>query len=253
MKIILFGKKFLLIIALVLAGLILASFWASRTVSGPSKSLPIYCVDRDDTAISLTFDCAWNDDDIDDIITVLDKYNCVSTFFVVGDWAEKYPESVKKLSEAGHEISNHSYNHAHYTSLSKEKMKYDMDKCDKIIEELTGKKNNLFRAPYGDYNSDVVNACIETGRFCMQWDVDSLDWKDLTAKDISNRVILKTKAGSIILMHNGTPNTHSALQLILPELAKKGFKFVPVSQLVLKENYAIDHTGKQYSTTQKAE
>ena len=253
MKIFVFNKKLLLVIAFAAACLLLLLLRVCVPAATQSKELPIYSVERDDMKISVTFDCAWNDDDIDDIIKVLDKYNCVSTFFVVGDWAEKYPEAVKKLSEAGHEIANHSYNHTHYTKLSKEKMKEDMDKCDKIIENLTSKKSMLFRPPSGDYNKDVVRACAETGRYCVQWDVDSLDWKNLTQGEIANRVLSKTKSGSIILLHNGTPNTYKALEKILPALADKGFKFVPVSQLIYKENYIIDHTGRQISTAPRQE
>ena len=95
------------------------------------------------------------------------------------------------------------------------------------------------------YNNDVVKACEETGRYCIQWDVDSLDWKELTVKEIANRVLLRTKSGSIILLHNGTPNTAEALKIILPALADKGFKFAVVSDLIYKEGFTIDHTGKQ--------
>ena len=245
MKIFLFSKMKLFFLSAAFAMLIMGLVWAYCHASGSARQIPIYCVDRDDMAISLTFDCAWNDNDINDIIEVLGKYNCKSTFFVVGDWAIKYQDAVKALSDAGHEIANHSFDHAHYARLDKAKMKEDMDKCDKVIENLIFKRTNLFRAPYGEYNNEVVRACTETGRYCIQWDVDSLDWKELSEKEIANRVILKTKGGSIILLHNGTPNTCKALNLLLPDLAGKGFVFMPVSQLIYKENYAIDHTGKQ--------
>lgn len=245
MKIIVIKGKVILIgvIALILAVMTIKT--AVPVTTKPVRDLPIYNVDRSDNLISLTFDCAWNDDDIDDIIKVLADYNCISTFFVVGDWAEKYPEAVKKLSKAGHEIANHSYNHKMYSKLSKADMIADMDKCDAIIENLIGQKTNLFRPPSGDYNSAVVQACRETGRFPIQWDVDSLDYRDYTAQEITNRVVSKTVSGSIILMHNGTPNTYTALLDILPSLTNKGFKFVPVSQIIYKENYTIDHAGKQ--------
>jgi len=209
------------------------------------RKLPIYCVDRQDNKISLTFDCAWNADDVDEIISVLDEYDCKSTFFVVGDWALKYPNAVKKLSNAGHEISNHSYNHKHYAKLNKDELKEDMDKCDEVIEKIVGFKNNLVRSPYGEYNNTVVEASHESGREIIQWSVDSLDWKDLSVAEITDRVVKKTESGSIILLHNGTKNTAKALKTILPELKSKGFSFVPVSEIIYKENFYIDNTGKQ--------
>lgn len=245
MKIFLFDKRILIIIALFIVGLLLLSVKISVPTAKPSRELPIYNVERTDKAISVTINCAWNDSDIDDIIEVLDKYNCISTFFVVGDWVEKYPEAVKKLSNAGHEIGNHSYNHAHYSKLSKENMKADMDKCDLLIQNATGKKSNMFRAPYGEYNTTLVRACAETGRFCIQWDVDSLDWKNLSVDEITNRVVSKTQSGSIILLHNGTPNTYTALTKILPQLFEQGYKFLPVSELIYKENYKINNAGMQ--------
>ena len=245
MRIFLFDKRILIVIALVIIGALMLSVKISVPTAKPSRELPIYNVDRSDKAISVTINCAWNDNDIDDIIEVLDKFNCISTFFVVGDWVERYPEAVKKLSDAGHEIGNHSYNHAHYSKLSKDEMKADMDKSDALIEKITGKKSTMFRAPYGEYNTTLVRACIETGRFCIQWDVDSLDWRDLSADEITNRVVSKTVSGSIILLHNGTPNTYIALTKILPHLAEQGYKFLPVSELIYKENFIINNAGMQ--------
>ena len=211
----------------------------------PVRSLPIYNVDRADNLISVTFDCAWNAEDIDEIIEVLDKYACISTFFVVGDWAEKYPEAVKKLAENGHEIANHSYNHKLYSKLTEEQMIEDMDRCDAVIEEIIGQKPMLFRPPSGDYNNAVVETCRKTGRVCIQWDVDSLDWRKLSTAEITQRVVSKTQSGSIILLHNGTPNTAAALSDMLLQLVERGFEFVPVSQIIYREGYTIDHAGKQ--------
>ena len=97
-------------------------------VSSTSKSIPIYSVARNDNAISITFDCAWGSEDIDKIISVLEKHNCSATFFVLGTWAENNPDAMKKLVSAGHEIGNHSYNHTYYTTLTVEKMQEDIQK-----------------------------------------------------------------------------------------------------------------------------
>ena len=247
MKIFVINKKFLTASVLATAAVLcLISVSVAIPTATVPRELPIYCVEREDNAVALTLNCAWNDDDIDDIIALFKQYNCVSTFFVVGDWAEKYPDAVKKLSAAGHEIANHSYNHKMYSKLTRDEMATDMDKCDEIIERLTGKKNIYFRPPSGDYNTEVVRVCNETGRYCIQWSVDSLDWKNMSSEQIVQRVVPKTTTGSIILMHNGTKNTYAALTKILPALAEQKYKFLPVSELIYKNNFKIDHAGRQY-------
>ncbi len=211
------------------------------------REIPIYSVERKDNKAALTFNCAWNDDDIDQILNTLDEYGVKATFFVVGDWAEKYPESLKKIAERGHEIGNHSYNHAHYAAMRKADILKDIQKCDDVIENVIGKDIVLFRAAYGEYTDDVVRACDETGRVYIQWSVDSLDYGDAAKEDIISRVVPKTQAGSIVLMHNGTKNTAAALPEILSELTKK-LELCTVSELIYTEDFIIDGTGKQIKT-----
>lgn len=215
------------------------------TVSQQGKELPIYCVDKADKEISITFDSAWGNEDLEKIMETLDLYNCKATFFVVGDFLDKYPEDVKKLSEKGHEIANHSNNHAHYNSLSRDQMIEDMNACDEKIKKLTGKDNVIFRAPYGEYNTQLVRTCNDTKRYCIQWDVDSLDWKGLTPEQMEKRVFEKVKPGSILLFHNGAPHTAEALPQILNRLKNEGYTFKTVSDLIFKDGYYIDNTGKQ--------
>lgn len=219
----------------------------SVSVANPKRDLPIYCVEKPETekVIAISFDAAWGNEDTEQLIDILGKYNVKTTFFVVGTWVDKYPESVKQLSDAGHEIMNHSNSHPHMTELSVEKMKEEANKCDEKIKAITGVKPTLFRAPYGDYNDTVVQTMRETGHYTIQWDVDSLDWKNLTADEICKRVTEKVKPGSIVLFHNAALNTPEALPTIIDCLQKDGYKIVPVSQLIIKDNFTIDTTGKQ--------
>lgn len=208
------------------------------------REIPVYSVERGDNKIALTFDCAWNDDDVDDILKTLDDYNCKATFFVTGDWAEKYGDSLEKIHKKGHEIGNHSYNHADYTKLSSEDMTADMEKCDGIIESVTGERPYLFRAPSGSYNNAVVKTCEQSGRTCIQWSVDGIDYGGAAADDIYSRSVLKTAAGDIILLHNGTDNTANVLPRILETLCEK-FELVTISELIYKDNFIIDGAGRQ--------
>ena len=173
--------KHIIIALLIFAVIPIIWFTTSRAVSVfnvNGREIPIYSVERNDNKIALTFDCAWNDDDIDSILDTLDKYNCKATFFVVGDWAEKYSESLKKIYDRGHEIGNHSYNHADYTKMSAEAITADLDKCDGIVESITGERPYLMRAPSGGYNNTVVKAAEDSGRMYIQWSVDGIDYGD---------------------------------------------------------------------------
>lgn len=209
-----------------------------------NREVPIYSVERKDDRLCLTFNCAWNDDDIDSILKTLDAYSVKCTFFVVGEWAQKYPESLKLIASKGHEIANHSYAHDHYSKWSKEEILSDIEKCDSLIEELCQKRPTLFRAAYGEYNDTVINACDESGRYYIQWSVDSLDYKAGSPNEIYNRVVPKAKAGDIILMHTGTDHTAKILPEIVAALTKQ-YTLCPVSELIYTENYIIDATGKQ--------
>lgn len=250
-KVFVLHKKTILLYALIFImvfGLLTVNWERTTSVFSalsPKRDLPIYCVDRDDKVIAISFDAAWGNEDTQDLIDILGKYNVKTTFFVVGGWVDKYPESVKALSDAGHEIMNHSNTHPHMTKLSVEKMKEEIRECDDKIEAITGKRPFLFRPPFGDYNDTVVQTCREMGHYTIQWDVDSLDWKELGADAIVDRVTKRVKSGSIVLFHNAAKYTPAALPTILEKLQEQGYKIVPVSEIIYREDFHIDHTGKQ--------
>ena len=214
-----------------------------------TRQLPIYCVQRDQKMLSISFDAAWGNEDTQQLIDILGKYNVKATFFVVGSWVDKYPESVKALHDAGHEVMNHSNDHAHMSQLSKEEIIADVEACNDKIEAVTGVRPTLIRPPYGEYDNNVITAIRSIGMEPIQWDVDSLDWKDLPASEIIQRVTSKVQPGSIVLFHNAALHTPEALPSILEKLLQEGYTFVPISQIILPgtygSDYTIDHTGKQ--------
>lgn len=220
------------------------NFNVIETIAG-SRLVPIYNVQTDESKIALTFDSAWGAEDIDSILTTLKNENIKATFFVLGQWAEKYPDVIKRIADEGHDVANHSDTHPHITSLSYEEIKNEIKNANEKIETISGKKNDLFRAPYGEYNDNVIKAAEELGFYTIQWDVDSLDWKNPGKDAIINRVVDKCKNGSIILMHNGTEQTANALPDMIKKLKEKGFEFVPTSELIYKDGYTIDHAGMQ--------
>lgn len=216
---------------------------AVQTASAP-REIPIYYVETDRKQVALSFDAAWGNEQTDGLLQTLDKYKVKTTFFLVGDWVDKYPESVKEIASKGHDIGNHSNTHPHMTQMPTADMTGQIQACNEKIKKLTGKDAKLFRAPYGDYNNDVVKSVNGCNMYCVQWDVDSLDWKDPTPEQITQRVVSKLKNGSIILMHNGAKNTPEALPMVIEGIKEKGYEIVPISQILLKGEYFTDVDGK---------
>lgn len=242
-KVVLIAVVPLLLIALVL----LTGPGKAALAAATSRQLPIYCVEKCDQVCSLSFDAAWGNEDTQLLIDILGKYNIKATFFVVGEWVDKYPESVKALFDAGHEIMNHSDDHPYFTKLSPDQMIAQLNACNDKIEAVTGVRPHLFRPPYGDYNDRVVLTVRELGMEPIQWDVDSLDWKNPTPEKICKRVVERVSPGSIVLFHNAAKNTPAALPSVIEGLIQKGYVMVPVSQLLIQGEYVMDHTGRQLS------
>ena len=210
-----------------------------------SRLTPIYSVQTEQKRISLTINCAWNADDIDQILEILDRCNVKVTFFMVGDWVDKYPEYVKKIANANHEIANHSNTHPHVNNLSYEQNVEEIKKCNEEIKKLTRKEVKLYRCPYGEYNDTVIKAATDNDYKVIQWSIDSLDYQGLDTSQMWDRINKGLKPGSIILMHNGTETTAGSLETIIKNIQDKGYNIVKVSDLVYKDNYVIDANGSQ--------
>ena len=216
------------------------------STAGEERKIPIYYVEKDEKVCSISFDAAWGNEQTETLLNILDEHEVKTTFFLVGDWVDKYPESVKEIAKRGHDVGNHSDTHAHMTQISKTDQISEIEECNKKIEAITKRDTTLFRPPYGEYDNSVVEACDSTDMYCVQWDIDSLDWKDPTPQDMVSRIENNLKNGSIILLHNGAKNTPEALPLIIEAIKAKGYKIVPISKLLPKGNYHTDHEGKMY-------
>ena len=248
-RILLLRRRYLLILAaLVLAGGIfwVVSWPAAVHTAATQRQLPIYSVERAQKVCSISFDAAWGNEDTQTLIDILGKYNIKATFFVVGDWAEKYPESAKALAEAGHEVMSHSLHHDHYNSLTADQITADLQAANEKISAATGTVPTLIRCPYGEYDDHVISAIRSFGMEPIQWDVDSLDWKDYDADTIYNRVTSQVGPGSIVLFHNAALHTPEALPRILEKLIQDGYSVIPISQLIYTGDYTIDHAGCQH-------
>ena len=215
---------------------------------------PIYRVKGDEKVVSLTFDINWAEkDELDNILTVLDKYNVKGTFFIMGGWVNYSEDNKNKLIriyERGHEIGNHSYIHPMFTKISESKMKEEIEKTEKVFMDTLGINSKLFRFPSGDYNEKACKYINSLGYQSIQWDVDSLDWKESGADYEYNRVMDKVSSGSIILFHNNAKYTPGNLDKIINKLKEEEYRFVTVGEIIYKEDFYIDKKGEQIKKEQ---
>ena len=250
MKVIVFKKTGIMIglccILLAVTVIVFSADKALTVMATPDRPLPVYSVETDDKKLAVTFDAAWGADDTDELIAILKKHNAKATFFVTGQWAQKYPECVKAFDAEGHLIAGHSYNHTLYTKLNTQELSDDINLCNKIISSLTHKEPDILRVPSGDYNERVIKQIYAMNLYPIQWDVDSRDWKeDYTTDMIVKGVTDHVKSGSIVLFHNAAKNTPKALPIILERLIAEGYSFKLISEMIYKDNYEIIHDGTQ--------
>ena len=214
------------------------------------RKLPIYSVETEEKTVALSFDASWGADKTLDILSVLERYDIKANFFVVSFWAEEYADKLKTLSDSGRiEVGTHSNTHPHMPKLSKKQMELELTTSVNVIEKAVGKKVDLFRPPFGDYSDTLLDTAADLGLHTIQWDVDTLDWKGLKATEMAQRVLSKAGNGSIVLMHNDGEHTVEALPLIIEGLKNKGFTFKTIGELIYRDNYHIDHTGRQIKNT----
>lgn len=227
-------------------GILVGDRWGNSIPVLSQRLVPIYKVDRPDKKISITLDGTWGAENTEKLLKIFADNDIDITFFFAGYWLKKYPDLVKKIALAGHEVGNHTYTHPHCSKLSAEKITEELEKTSDLIEELIGKRPVFFRPPFGDYNNQVIETAQNNGYQVIQWSVDSLDWQEPGVDFIVKRVLENVSAGDIILMHNNAPDTPEALEILIPALKKKGYEIVPLSQLVYKNNYIIhSHNGLQ--------
>lgn len=240
--------KFLAVLLVVLVSVIYSfggGFGQLNVFLNTQKEIPIYSVDTSEKKIALTFDVSFGTDYTDKIMDILEKNNVKATFFVVGEWAEKNPDKVKKIFDKGFEIGNHSNSHIKLTGLKKNKIKEEVLEGSEKIKKITGVSTDLFRMPYGEYDSEVVKTVEKAKHTCIQWDVDSMDLKNPGTYFIYNNVLNTVDNGSIVLFHADMEQTPLVLDRIIKELKARGYSLVTASDLIYKGNYYIDHTGRQ--------
>ncbi|WP_230398792.1 polysaccharide deacetylase family protein [Novisyntrophococcus fermenticellae] len=213
------------------------------------RELPIYCVETEKHQVSLTFDLTWGNENTREILDILSARQVKATFFVTGDWVDSYPEEVKRIYEEGHDVGNSSESHRNMIPLTDMQCQQEILSLHNKVKELTGHEMYLFRAPFGDYDNQVIASAKSCGYYSIKWDVDSLDWKDYGVDSIVQTVTQNKHLdnGSIILCHNDAKYTAKALDSLIDNLQKQGYELVPLSQMMYRQSYYIDHEGRQIS------
>lgn len=247
-----FSKKININIFIMFMVVIVSIIYSGKiqnTIASKSKNVPIYRVSTEEKKIALTFDINWAENEyIYDILDVLNENNAKGTFFIMGGWinySDENREKLMKINEYGHEIGNHSYIHPSFTKINHERMADEIKKTEDIVYAATDSKIKLFRFPSGDYNEDALEYVRSLGYECIQWDVDSIDYKESGLEVEYNRVMKNIKEGSIVLFHNNAKYTPENLKKIITKLTKEGYEFVTVSELIYDDNYYVDEKGEQ--------
>lgn len=221
------------ILVLLLGSMLLLSLEGIKKLAPVTSSNndPLYQVNTTKPLAALAINVAWGEEYIPDLLQALKEAETTATFFMVGDWAEQFPDITAAIAADNHELGNHSWSHPYPTQIESEELAEEISKTEKLIQELTGQKCSLFAPPYGEWDKEVVLTAAKLGYRTVMWTIDTIDWQQPGVDTIVRRVLDNLVPGSIILMHP-TDQTVKALPQILSGAKEKGFKFITVSQLI---------------------
>jgi len=221
------------------------------SISAPTtlqqRRLPIYSVNTTENLVALGINCAWGDEDIPQLLTILRENNITASFFVTGTFCRKFPDAVAQIAAAGHEIGSHSNNHVDLTKLGEAKIREEIRRGNEEIIAITEKTPTLFRPPSGAYNNLVIQVIENEDMMPIHWSCDSIDYKNPTTEQMKIRIMKKLQPGAILLFHAGAKNTPAALPEIIAEIKNAGYKFVSVGDMIYPPPYSLDHEGRQFA------
>jgi peptidoglycan/xylan/chitin deacetylase (PgdA/CDA1 family) len=187
--------------------------------------------------VALTFDDGPNPPYTGQILGILARYQVPATFFCVGLQASAHPADIAGMAAAGHGLGNHTWSHPFLPDLTRAQLAEQLDRTDEAVSRAagTGAAPGLFRPPYGSRSPDVLRWLDERASPIVLWDVDPSDWARPGAAVIAGRVLMQTRPGTIILMHDGggeRSQTVAALPLVIEGLLDRGFRFTRAADLL---------------------
>ena len=213
---------------------------------GRERALPIYSVQREDPALSLTFNVT---DPVDrytaQVMETLHAYDVRATFFVTGEWIRENGELAAALLADGHELMNLSDDHRVLRRLAASDIYANIAACNDAVRAVTGERPSLFRAPFGEYDDRLVSTAAAMGMHTIQWSIDSGDWRGYPAEAIVRRVSGRAFSGGIVLLHSNLEQTALALPEIVAQLLDEGYALIPVSEMVIQDEFTISPRGRQ--------
>ena len=211
--------------------------------------MPICRVETDQKKVALTFNCTYSAQDMQQLLEILKGKNVHATFFVSDAWAKNYPELLCTIHNAGHDIGGLWTTQA---SLSIREQTLTLENLTQRIDRLTDSETTLFRFEDGNYDNSAIRLIQESGGYPVQWNINSMDWKDYGAQDILHRILnsRQLQNGSILLFHAGNAYTAQALPDLIDNLEDQGYQPVPVSELIWKHSYYMDADGVQIPKTE---
>ncbi|MDO7787481.1 polysaccharide deacetylase family protein [Desulforamulus aquiferis] len=232
MRIFYFGKRTILkaLMLLAIITVVISLAWVGLREDKPVLA-PVYQGNDQEKKIALACNVFWGEEYIPKMLETLAEHKVKVTFFAGGTWVEDFPEILKRMDAAGHEIGTHGYSHPHPDQLSKSGNLRDMHKAEKLIYETINKKPTLYAPPYGERGPAVLKAAEEMGYTFVLWSVDTIDWQRPSPDVIVRRVLGKAHNGAIVLMHPTAP-TVAALPQIISHLQRQGYQFVTVGELI---------------------
>ena len=192
-------------------------------------------VDTLNKIVALTFDDGTNGDNLQKILQVLSENNVPATFFMTGEGVSMYPELTNNILTNGNQLGNHSYSHPTFLNLTYDQRISEIERTDALIQTVTGELPSLFRAPWGETDSSILQAIDDAGYgLTIGWSVDTKDKTGISADAITKTVVSNVQPGSIVLMHasSGAVNTPDAVSSVISNLSGQGYKFVTVSDLL---------------------
>ena len=222
------------------------AFHEVEPASTETAVMPVCRVATEDKVVALTFDTAFGDADCTaQILAVLKAEGAPATFFVMGLWAQEYPEEVDAMMQGGFEIASHSMKHTKYTELSQADMLADAAAAAELIFDMTGYDTEIIRLPYGAFDTQTIMTLEAQGYVPMKWSLDSKDWKGYDADKIADIVLDNVESGDVIMFQNNMAATPEALAAIILGLKEQGFTLVTVSNLLISGEYYVDESGTQ--------
>ncbi|WP_368645487.1 LysM peptidoglycan-binding domain-containing protein [Alkalibacterium putridalgicola] len=231
--------------------LILSSILTFSTV----QAAPAQSINRGNTTekvVALTFDDGSDGTNINTILQILSTHNVTATFFLTGSGANNHPQAIRNISNQGHQLGNHSYSHPYFTQISAAETVSQLQRAEDTIRQITGKSTKpIFRPPYGDYNSTVLQRVGDAGYpYSIMWTIDTIDWTGNSSSDIVSRIMNRIVPGAIVLMHTGAgaSGTPGALPTMITRLKSAGYRFVTINQLLNINSNTQTYTVKAGDT-----